>query len=381
MAKIYYINLDSREDRKALTESELSRTGIPFERVSAIKKTDGQLGCCLSHIKALNLAYSEGHDDVIIVEDDIVFETDPTQLLEYVVRPYIGRPFNLILLSYHLPLVNLYDFATGVASVSNAQTTTAYLVKRSYIPTLLENFSETVSLLEKGVVTAIDQNWKKLQHQFVAAIPRLAKQRNSFSDIEGKAVSYGGFVAMGILSCHKYESRRKTQDLDNCPFIHNYFIGRQSSEDCVSLPCGDDYEDLPQKTKAMIAWHLDTYPHLDYLFKTDDDIVFNFEELHKLAVQVCLAKVDYAGLVASVRNDYISNYHVGRTNKKVDKQVLKRGYYAAGGGYFLSRKAMEAVYKHIDSVNSIFEDYAVGASLQKAGIKLNSLEIKKGCKW
>lgn len=378
MAKIYYINLDSRPDRDKEVISELEKTGLEFQRVAAEKANTAAAGCTKSHIKALKLAYEEGHEDVIICEDDIVFETDPKFVLNYV-----GREYNVILLSYHVPVVRLKNFDNGWADVENGQTTAMYMVKRDYIRTMLINFEKSLGKLtqtKQHKKYALDQYWKSLQTNFKAAIPRVSKQKDSYSDIEKKDVSYNGFFGMGILSCDRYQERRENQDLTNCPFIHHYFAGK-NSPGCILLPCEDGYEDLTQKTKEMLKWWLNEYPHLDYIFKTDDDVSFNFEKLHELAVKVCYRKQDYAGYTVDIKRPHMSSYHKGRTNKKLPEVRMLPCQYCAGGGYFLSRKAAELVVDNIDKHGNIYEDYSVGYTLNKLNIYPESIDIKKACFW
>lgn len=377
MAKLYFINLDSREDRLKQFLAEVKDLDLEIERVPAIYHKIGAVGCARSHIKALNLALEQGHDEVIIAEDDNVFERYPSEVLKY-----LGLEYPAILLSYHVPVVNLSNFKNGVADVSNGQTTNMYLVKREYIPKLIESFGPATD--ESNKRHAIDQLWKPLQKDFKAAIPRVSKQIDSYSDIEKKKVSYGGFLAIGILSCNQYDARRKAQNLDNCPFIKNYFIGNgnsQDTEDCIKLDCEDGYEYLPDKTKKMLEWHLETYPQLDYILKTDDDVSFDFERLHKIFVNdVCLKKLDYAGYTTEVKQ-HKSWYHKGKTAKEIPAQDILPCSYASGGGYFLSRKAMELVVKNIDKYKNIYEDYSVGYTLQKSGIRPTSVDIRSACIW
>jgi hypothetical protein len=62
---------------------------------------------------------------------------------------------------------------------------------------LRDSFLDSAKLIEEGKplgLAAADQRWKQLQRRtLIFAIPRVraARQRSSFSDIEGKEVSYG----------------------------------------------------------------------------------------------------------------------------------------------------------------------------------------------
>uniref|UniRef100_A0A6C0ERX9 Glycosyl transferase family 25 domain-containing protein n=1 Tax=viral metagenome TaxID=1070528 RepID=A0A6C0ERX9_9ZZZZ len=70
---IFYINLDTRPDRKAHVENELNKVGLKGQRFNAIKMQNGALGCSMSHLEVLKNAKANSLDHVLIVEDDITF--------------------------------------------------------------------------------------------------------------------------------------------------------------------------------------------------------------------------------------------------------------------------------------------------------------------
>jgi len=71
---IFYINLESRKDRKLHVENQLENIGFKnAQRFNAIKLPNGALGCSMSHLKCLELAKKNCWDHIMIVEDDITF--------------------------------------------------------------------------------------------------------------------------------------------------------------------------------------------------------------------------------------------------------------------------------------------------------------------
>ena len=72
MNKIFYINLDSREDRKKLCEDQLNSLGWKYNRFSAINHSNGAAGCAMSHLKILEIARDNKLPYVIIFEDDFI---------------------------------------------------------------------------------------------------------------------------------------------------------------------------------------------------------------------------------------------------------------------------------------------------------------------
>ena len=69
-----FINLEHRKDRLEHVTEELKKMNINGERVDAIKKDIGALGCTMSHIKCLEIAKKRDYDYVFICEDDIHFK-------------------------------------------------------------------------------------------------------------------------------------------------------------------------------------------------------------------------------------------------------------------------------------------------------------------
>ncbi len=90
----YIINMDTAQERWNYVAAEFSKTGIPFERVSAVngrllqlpihefdevlyRRRHGKhpnrstIGCYLSHLKVLRLFLESSHEHAIICEDDI----------------------------------------------------------------------------------------------------------------------------------------------------------------------------------------------------------------------------------------------------------------------------------------------------------------------
>lgn len=73
--KICFINLEERVDRLKQVKDEFERIGITklVERFPAIKLEDGKRACKLSHIACIEKAFNEGHENVLVFEDDVEF--------------------------------------------------------------------------------------------------------------------------------------------------------------------------------------------------------------------------------------------------------------------------------------------------------------------
>ncbi len=99
--KIFYINLKKDVNRNEQILRQFNQNGIiNFERVDAIQLTElpdtilyrnfikhdhkyllGSLSCQASHLKCIKLAKERGYKKVLILEDDVVFLTNPDHLL------------------------------------------------------------------------------------------------------------------------------------------------------------------------------------------------------------------------------------------------------------------------------------------------------------
>jgi hypothetical protein len=194
---------------------------------------------------------------------------------------------------------------------------------------------------------------------------------------------------MGVLSCKKYEDRRKTQRMNDNIFEYKYFIGDPNNEDIiidddvVILPCSDDYEGLPMKTKLMLKWIIDNRPKVNYILKTDDDIIFEFDKLYENYNHVKSNNIDYSGNVIKTFG-YISDYHFGKCNSDInDKTFLVcPSTYCSGGGYFLSKKSAKIIIQTEIDKNTIFEDHFVGKSLNEKNIFPEHINLHNiSCFW
>ena len=185
--KVVYINLEHRTDRREETVRELAKM-FPEEKIlrfEAIRNNNGAIGCTMSHISVIEMAISKKWSNILILEDDISWNTDFSLLT------------NLMNLSYDVILLSGYyaNYDKLTNKVISSQTTGAYIVNSSYYQTLLTNYKEG---LEKLLSTnnprlyAIDRYWKHIQSKdsWYIIQPNLCFQRPSYSDIEKKDVNY-----------------------------------------------------------------------------------------------------------------------------------------------------------------------------------------------
>ena len=201
---VVFINLDRRADRRVEVESEILKLGligIPVIRLSASDdKVCPARGCSASHIRALKLALEMKWEKVLVLEDDFMARKDLVMTefdaqLDEIERKWL--PWDVLLLSgNNFPPTQI--LSKNVLKVSNCQTTASYIVRSKYIPKLIACIDVGWKTLEENPsqasvsVNSIDQKWKDLQKHdtWLLLNPPMGLQRDSYSDIEKRDVSY-----------------------------------------------------------------------------------------------------------------------------------------------------------------------------------------------
>jgi len=192
----FYINLETRPDRRVHVEKQMQVLGIPAERFNAIKLKNGALGCSMSHLKCLEIAKQNEWDHILIVEDDILF-IDPS-LFKAQMNLFLknhSTTFDVVLVAgNNVPPYQPVD--DSCIKIRNCQTTTGYLVRSHYYDILIQNIKEGIQHLMKKqdqhTVYAIDKYWFRLQERdnWFLVIPLSVIQREDYSDIEKKTANY-----------------------------------------------------------------------------------------------------------------------------------------------------------------------------------------------
>ena len=84
--KIYCINLSSRTDRWDMCLRQFSKFGMSdVQRFDAVKynhpklsaKTNGHIGCTLSHYNIIKEAKLKNYSNILVLEDDFIFLKEP----------------------------------------------------------------------------------------------------------------------------------------------------------------------------------------------------------------------------------------------------------------------------------------------------------------
>ena len=194
---IFYINLESRPDRKIHVERQLELVGLKNPtRFNAIYMKNGAIGCSLSHLKCIELAKENNWPYVLICEDDIEF-LNPELFIKQMngFLTSIHQDWDVVLLAGNNKSI-FKEVNSYCVKVNSCQTTTGYIVKNHYYDILSENISsgikKLVELPYNRNLYAIDKYWFELQQKDIwyLIIPLTVVQREDYSNIEKKRINY-----------------------------------------------------------------------------------------------------------------------------------------------------------------------------------------------
>lgn len=165
-----------------------------IERLGAVERSSGTLGCTLSHISAIEDSMTTGLP-VLVCEDDLEFLVSPERLAR-IVDEFLGNSaLDVLCLAYNARDVPAPIGSGLLCTTQNTQTTACYIAKPRAKRLLLEVWKDGLADLERGNMSgALDISWKKLQSSklvFVVPAERAARQRPGFSDILEEHVDYG----------------------------------------------------------------------------------------------------------------------------------------------------------------------------------------------
>lgn len=156
---ILYINLDNRTDRKASIEKEIAKIGFDdskIHRISAVYNEQcGHLGCGISHVQAIEFAMQKNWARTIVLEDDFHFDINAQQF-DALLKETEGVSWDVLLLAKGHS--RFHEKKGNLRKVIGCSTTSGYIVQQHYYKTLLDNFKESVALMEKQLVRHIQSH-------------------------------------------------------------------------------------------------------------------------------------------------------------------------------------------------------------------------------
>ena len=224
---IIYINLENRTDRKDLLLKELDALNTNMAKVHKVSGVfipkNGHKGCIQSHILALNMIKLNKWQRVLILEDDATLTVSPesanniiNKTLDYldsndninwnvVMLATANKVLNNKLTNYNTTLqidtpdtpqttgnTDLNPSTIKLEKILSATTSSAYIVKGSYVNTILNLFKKSNYNMDHTKLSgnnfeqyALDQQWASLQRKdnWYALSPDIITQREIWSSI------------------------------------------------------------------------------------------------------------------------------------------------------------------------------------------------------
>ncbi|HGY3148514.1 TPA: glycosyltransferase family 25 protein [Morganella morganii] len=190
--KVVYINLKERTDRRESIEFQLSSLGVPPEKIirfDAVKNDDGALGCTLSHIGVMTMAEENKWNNVLVLEDDMIFNDDNESLerINYFFSSLMSTSWDAGLLSgsyFKISQEHNCFYRLYFSYLANS-----YIVNQHYYSTLRSSFLRSEEKLRSGVhrdLCCLDFFWNTLMEKdnWYAIYPCAGYQSVCMSDIE-----------------------------------------------------------------------------------------------------------------------------------------------------------------------------------------------------
>jgi GR25 family glycosyltransferase involved in LPS biosynthesis len=192
----YYINLDSRLDRKLNFEDLQTKNSFfnKVERFSAYRHKNGSIGCGLSHIEVLKNCLEKDEPAFLVCEDDLTILNEE-RFRNMSKNLVLEDDWDVITLTPRGDKVVGDELPGEFVRIQNNQTTTAYIIKKRMVPILIANLEEAIHGLSQGGdpnIYSIDQYWKRLQieYKFYYYKHIYAGQLVGYSDVEKRMVDY-----------------------------------------------------------------------------------------------------------------------------------------------------------------------------------------------
>lgn len=177
------INLEHRTDRKEHVLQELNKfQGITYEFVNAIKHENPNIGCTLSHQHCIGIAkYRKNLEHVMILEDDVIFEPNVTEIFQNAWNAVQKYDWNLLYLGGNVRGGGSY-VDKHLARVTKVNTTHAYVIHKRFYN----------AVLGLDINTIIDYHYRDLSttYDMYICAPMVAFQLESYSDLQQKTINY-----------------------------------------------------------------------------------------------------------------------------------------------------------------------------------------------
>ena len=178
----YCINLKKEVDKKKLFNKMCKKYNINNIKIfrGVYKKRNGKLGCLTSHLKLIKKAKKENMDNILIMEDDCIFISDPNKIPEF------PKDYNMLYFGGNVSSLNEKYEEKKDWIRANMFTTHCYLINKNI-------YSILIKVIEENKDKAIDVIYKDYIHPNYNCYilnKMIAHQRTGYSNIEQRMVKY-----------------------------------------------------------------------------------------------------------------------------------------------------------------------------------------------
>lgn len=201
----YYINRKDKPDR--LNHLKTNILNKPFfsnlQRFEAIVEDNGRIGCSKSHIQCLKQLQNREEKYFLMIEDDIAIKNNHFNNFVKDFDKIKDKQWDMIVLGGTV-CTGEFSLFENFYRLLFSYTTTGYIVKKSYIPTLLENFKKSLEMLIKtnDRLYYLDVYWNILQKRdkWYVYSKSFISQLHDYSTTEEKETNYDKLFATYYLN-------------------------------------------------------------------------------------------------------------------------------------------------------------------------------------
>jgi GR25 family glycosyltransferase involved in LPS biosynthesis len=201
---IVCINLDSREDRWSECLKEFKNLNIEslVQRYPAVPSKIGILGCTMSHVNCIKIAKEKKYKNVLILEDDVVFNTDI--FYDVLIKTFNqldsnNLKYDMIYLGANLRGHDNKLIDKNLAKIVSAKTTHAYIINSSIYDYIIDAYSK-IDWNDEYLWNHQNPNRMNIDTWYINNIqkrgntygtyPAIADQRPSYSDLTKQHSDY-----------------------------------------------------------------------------------------------------------------------------------------------------------------------------------------------
>jgi glycosyl transferase family 25 len=190
---VVYINLAKRRDRREHMETLLAEYDISATRFEAIEHSYGLYGCGLSHLEVLKMARDNKWKNVLILEDDILFNVSSQHFETNISKLFTEGPeFDVFMLDVNMQRSNPVE-QDWLLRVLFAHCAGAYIVKEHYYQTIIDLYEWALPLLlqtRTHWIYANDAVWQRLQEtdKWFTFKEQICKQMRGYSDTKNREI-------------------------------------------------------------------------------------------------------------------------------------------------------------------------------------------------